>query len=287
MIPQAEFAQGRTIIWLASYPKSGSTWLRALLTACLCPDDALDLNRLLGGPVVFERALLDDHAAIDSAHRSIDELLPYQSLFHQAFASAHDGPIFVKTHSAFRSAASGVALFPREASAGAIVIVRNPLDIVASYAHHEGKPTDAIVRRMADAEATQDAWQDRASKALPQRIGGWSGNVASWIDQAALPVCLVRYEDMLADTYGALERVLRFCGLAIDPSVVRRAVEICAFARLADAETRAGFVEKPSQSRPFFRAGGAGSGMRELTGSQAADVIAGHGPTMERLGYKI
>lgn len=287
MIHQAEFGPGRSIVWLASYPKSGNTWLRALLTACLCPDEPLDLNNLLGGPTVLERALLDDHAAIDSAHHSLDELLPYQSQFHRAFADAHDGCVFVKTHSTFRTSADGVALFPREASAGAIVIARNPLDIVASYAHHENKSVDAIVQRMADADATQDAWEDRVSKALPQRISDWSGNVASWLDQKAMPVCLLRYEDMLTDTQGALDRVLRFCGLSVDRNAIRHAVEICAFTRLANAEAQRGFVEKPSQSLSFFRVGAAGRGARELSARQAVAISADHGPTMKRLGYRI
>lgn len=285
MNTQAEFEPGRSIVWLASYPKSGSTWLRALLTASLCPDEPVDLNRLVGASVVFERAGLDEHAAIDSAHHPLNELLPYQSHFHCAVGREQGGPLFIKTHSAFRSAPDGIDLFPREASAGAIVIVRNPLDIVASYAHHEGKPIEAIVARMADTAATQDAWGDRASKALPQLIGDWSGNVASWLDQQAMPVCLMRYEDMLADPHRELARVLAFSGLERDPNTIRQAVDLCSFARLSEAEANAGFVEKPSQSRSFFRSGEAGRGASELTERQLAGVLSAHGAMMGRLGY--
>lgn len=285
MTSQAQYSPGRSIIWLASYPKSGSTWLRALLTACLCPDEPLDLNQLVGASVVFERAALDDHAAIDSAHHSVDELLAYQSDYHCAIARDLQGPVFIKTHSAFRSTPDGIDLFPREASAGAIVIVRNPLDIVGSYAHHEGKPADAIIARMAASDACQDAWDDRISKALPQRIGDWSGNVASWLDQRAMPVCLVRYEDMVADTQAALVRVLEFSGIGQSEEAVQRAVEACRFAQLSAAEARGGFVEKPSQMRRFFRTGEAGRGIRELDARQAATILSDHRAVMERLGY--
>ncbi|MCR2833197.1 sulfotransferase domain-containing protein [Parerythrobacter lacustris] len=285
MTPQAEYEPGRSIVWLASYPKSGSTWLRALLTACLCPEEPVDLNQLVGTAVVFERAQLDEHAAIDSAHHSLDELLAYQSDYHRAFAHDQQGPVFIKTHSAFRSTPDGIDLFPRSASAGAIVVVRNPLDIVGSYAHHEGKSADAIIARMADSEARQDAWDDRISKALPQRIADWSGNIASWLDQSAMPVCLVRYEDMLADTKAALIRVLEFSGIDLGDDTVQRAVEACSFARLSAAEAQGGFAEKPSQTRSFFRAGAGGQGIRELTALQASRIHADHCAVMERLGY--
>ncbi len=285
MTPRAEYGPGRSIIWLASYPKSGSTWLRALLSACLCPGEPVDLNQLVGASVVFERAQLDEHAAIDSAHHSLDELLPYQSDYHRAFACDQQGPVFIKTHSAFRSAPDGIDLFPREASAGVIVVVRNPLDIVGSYAHHEGKSADAIIARMADSEASQDAWDDKISKALPQRIGDWSGNIASWLDQRAMPVCLVRYEDMLSDTQAALVRVLEFSGIGQSEDAVQRAVEACRFAQLSAAEARGGFVEKPSQIRTFFRSGEAGQGIRELDARQVATILSNHRAVMERLGY--
>lgn len=285
MTPRAEYGPGRSIVWIASYPKSGSTWLRALLTASLCPDEPLDLNRLIGASVVFERAELDEHAAIDSAHHSIEELLPYQSHYHRAFARDLQGPVFIKTHSAFRSSPDGIDLFPCEASAGAILIVRNPLDIVGSYAHHEGKSAEAIIARMADSAACQDAWDDRISKALPQRVADWSGNVASWLDQSVMPVCLVRYEDMLDDTPAVLVKVLEFSGIGLDDHALQGAVEACSFARLSAAEARGGFVEKPSQMRSFFRAGAGGQGTRELTAEQASRVRSHHRAAMERLGY--
>lgn len=64
-------AAGRTIIWLASYPKSGNTWLRALLTAYLAPDQPLDLAALTGAPVQLDRQALDDACGIASAETSL------------------------------------------------------------------------------------------------------------------------------------------------------------------------------------------------------------------------
>ncbi|WP_164931322.1 sulfotransferase domain-containing protein [Erythrobacter sp. HKB08] len=281
----AQLGPGRSIVWLASYPKSGSTWVRALLTACLFPDEPLDLSALVGGPIVFDRSLLDDHAAIDSADLTLDALLPYQSAFHRAFAAEGDGPVLVKTHSAFRRASDGTALFPKQASAGAILIVRNPLDIVASYAHHEGKTADAIIERMADEEARQDEWPDKTSKAVPQLLGSWSTNVTSWLDQDEIPLLLVRYEDLLSDPAGQLDRITSFCGLSIDLEKQGAATDAASFERLKKAEDDAGFSEKPRAGKAFFRKGRTGGSTRELNEAQNRRILEDHGAAMRRLGY--
>nr|WP_161593754.1 sulfotransferase domain-containing protein [Parerythrobacter lutipelagi] len=281
----ARYGPDRTIVWLASYPKSGSTWLRALFTAYLCPDEPLDLNALLGAPSVFDRALLDDHAAIDSATMTLEELIPYQASLHRAFAGGGPQPNLVKTHSAFTENRDGTRLFPAEASAGAIVIVRDPRDVVSSYAHHEGKTKDAIIARMADEQAAQDCWADRISKAVPQRLAGWSTNVSSWLDQDHIPVCLVRYENLSAETEETFARALEFCGIAPDRSAVSAAVEACRFERLAAAEAKAGFSERPAGGRSFFRSGEVGGSKGELTADQERAVRSQHRATMDRLDY--
>jgi hypothetical protein len=49
---------------------------------------------------------------------------------------------------------------------------------------------------------------------LRQKLGGWSGHTASWLDQTDLPVYLIRYEDLCNNAAGAARRlsVCRACG---------------------------------------------------------------------------
>lgn len=281
----AVFGPDRTIVWLASYPKSGNTWLRALLTKYLCPDEPIDLNQLIGGPLTFERSALDDFAAIDSSLYSPAALIPYQSAYHRSFALGGMQPTFAKTHSAFVTTNDGVALFPQEASAGAIVIVRDPRDIVASYAHHEGKSLEQVVVRMADPDALQDFWPDHAGNSLPQLLSSWSDNVASWLDQSSIPVHLVRYEDLLDDTAAQLCKVVRFCGLQIEDGLIAAAVDACRFGRLKAAESTGRFTEKPRAGRSFFRAGKSGDGASETGEVLTARVVRDHRRVMQRVGY--
>ena len=109
--------------------------------------------------------------------------------------------------------------------------------------------------------------------------------MASWIEQRELPVHVVRYEDLLADTGAAFEAVLRFAGLEPEPERLARAVEHARFDRLHAQEERSGFREKPQTARFFFRAGRAGTWRESLSHEQVRTLVDAHAPLMERFGY--
>ncbi|WP_271438354.1 sulfotransferase domain-containing protein [Pontixanthobacter luteolus] len=284
---RAVFGEGRTIIWLASYLKSGNTWLRSLLTAYLAGPDQFDLNALIGGQEAFLREAIDDHTGITSANCSPDELIPYQADFFRSLAAEAAAPCFIKTHSAYRKSASGVSLFPAEASAGVVHIVRDPVDVVPSYAHHEGRDFDHIIQRMADPDAAMDLWPGRSSMMVPQIVSSWSENVSSWAEQREIPLMLLRYEDLQADACAAFSKVLRFCGIEVDPARVAAAVDRCRLDRLQKDEAGTGFTEKPSPLREFFRSGRVGDGQRKLSRDQIAKVTRDHAAMMKQLHYAV
>lgn len=278
-------AQARTIIWLASYPKSGSTWLRSLLTAAMFPDEPLDINALVGGPMQIDRQLLDDQCGIDSAHLSCDELIPYRASLHHALAQEATGPLFLKTHDCFARSASGQCLFPAEASGGAIYIVRDPIDIVPSLAHHEGRDLAWTCARISDPTATLNSWPDTAATLLPEWMNSWSGHVASWMGQSELPVCLVRYEDLHRKPHETLASVLGFAGLACSTEHVYRAVEACAIDRLQEQERNNRFREAAVSTRHFFRHGIVGDGRATIDARTVEQLCHDHGEWMARMGY--
>ena len=281
----ANFAGDRKLLWLASYPKSGNTWVRSLLSAYLLRDDEFSLNAMLGQQDPFDRQLLDDHAGINSADFQPEELLPYQAQFHRDLARQSADWRLIKTHSTFARGADRTALFPVSASAGAIVIVRNPLDIAPSYAHHEAKPVDWVIAHMRDKHATSDTWATHGGTMVPQRMSSWSENVRSWLNQTGIPVLLIRYEDLHSDTEVALSKMLRFCAVELDANRVSRSVERCRFERLRADEDRTGFSERPSVERTFFRSGKVGDGITMLSEEQIFAIVQDHKAAMKMIGY--
>ena len=137
-----------SIVWLASYPKSGSTWLRAVLTHYLRNDggrgshdergshnEPVSINALLGRPLVSDRETFDEYLGLESSDPIPDEVLRCQPSFREWLAETLPPPAFVKTHDAYLRLPGGTTLFPKAATAGVICLVRNPLDVAAHTAH--------------------------------------------------------------------------------------------------------------------------------------------------------
>ncbi len=286
-------------IWLASYPKSGNTWLRMML-ANLGTASPVDINDpALWHDLASSRAQFDDVLLIDSGLLTHDELDHFRSLLYEEMASAgrdaHDlrrdpGVRFVKVHDAYRRTATGRPLLAgRRGADGAILVLRDPRDVAVSLAHHLGADVDAAIAFLNDPDCELDGRTDRADRQLRQRLLDWSGFVASWLDQEDLPVHPVRYEDFHADAAGALAGLLAFAGNGATPEQIERAAQFAEFSRLKSQERRKGFAEAPTQGvpRPFFRRGEAGVWRSELAPDQVARIEARHAPMMLRLGYAL
>jgi len=290
-------------VWLASYPKSGNTWLRMLIANLSAKDDKpVDINDLPeGGGIASARVPFDRLLLIDSGlltHDEIDCLRPrvYEELARGTQDDEYDeveappAVRFVKVHDAYTLTPKAEPLLAgARGAAAAVVIVRDPRDVAPSLANHNGGSVDDAIAFMADEDAAFSAKPGRQHNQLRQQLPAWSGHVASWLDQKDIPVHLVRYEDLQVDTAGTLRAVLAFVGQPASEDEIRRAVAFAGFARLQEQEREKGFREAP---RPwaggnFFRRGTAGGWRDELSAEQVARIETSHAPMMRRLGYEL
>jgi hypothetical protein len=289
-------------IWLASYPKSGNTWLRMLIANLSAKDDQpVGINDpAAASSIASARDTFDDLLLIDSGLLTHDEADCLRPRVYEELARGPDDDErdpretppavrFVKVHDAYTLTPLGEPLLAGARGAdGAIVIVRDPRDVTPSLASHRNTSIDEAIAFMNDRDAQFSANTTKQDLQLRQKLPGWSGHVASWLDQTDIPVHLVRYEDLQIDTVTMLRRALQFAGQAATDDEICRAVRFADFARLRQQEEEKGFREAPPQAGArFFRRGEAGGWRDELTADQAARIVAAHGAVMRRLGYDV
>jgi hypothetical protein len=275
-----------TIIWLASYPKSGNTWFRAFLSNLLRGgDEPVHINTLGTGAIASARQVFDEIAGVDAADLTPDEIDALRPAVYRKWAEEHDDVGFHKIHDANIRLAQGQPLVPADATRGALYFLRNPLDVAVSYAHHGAKDVDTVIRWMADPGHCFAAGSDRLHEQLRQQLLTWSDHVTSWVDHDAFPVYVVRYEDMRGCPEPTFTAAADFAELPTEPDCVARALAFADFDVLQAQESADGFYEKAPKAESFFRRGEVGSWRGQLTEAQVQRVVADHGEVMERFGY--
>jgi hypothetical protein len=277
------------IVWLASYPKSGNTWLRIFLYQLLRiatgrPQESGEINhlerasvyesrlvalfeRFLGRPLA-EASFLDTMRVRPTVQALIAEMMPITGL--------------VKTHNLLGSV-KDMPTINAAVTAGAIYVVRDPRDVALSLSRFLETDVDHAIEVL-----NTSAYVTNNSQVSAGEIwGNWSEHARSWTDTKDATVLVVRYEDMLAkpsETFVAVSRHLR---LPVSPVQVNEAVALASFDHLRDEEERLGFVERTTKATPFFASGKSGVWRQQLKPQQAKAIVAAHGETMARFGYPV
>ena len=281
-------AAGAAIVWLASFPKSGNTWLRLLLANLLSGSaQPVDINRdQLHEFYPVSHVEAEELTLIDTSLLTREEIDLLRPILIEAGAAEANDPLYIKTHDAYRLNPDGEPLLGRGAARVALYIMRDPRDVAISLAFHNARSVDWAIERLNSSEHTLARSKHRLQPQLPQLVGDWSGHITSWTEQRDVPVHVLRYEDLRADPVGVFGAAIAFLGLDAAPAAVERAVRFADFAELQRQERQSGFRERNWKSdTPFFRAGRAGAWAEILTPAQQEAILAAHRPVMARFGY--
>ncbi|MET4698132.1 aryl sulfotransferase [Constrictibacter sp. MBR-5] len=273
-------------VWIASYPRSGNTWLRLALGALLDPGQAHagDAHARFA-PNASQRSDIEEALDVETGDLTPAEMEALRPVAYRTLAALSRRPLFRKVHDACIDAVAGTPLFPPDATLATLYMVRDPRDVAVSWAHFAGIGLEEAVRFLCDAGATLRPAAGRPPLDLPQRLLCWSGHVRSWLDAPGRRCCLLRYEDMVADPAAILGRAAAHAGIAATAETLDRAVAATRFDALRAHEARQGFDGGQSPGSAFFRSGRAGGWRTALPPDLEARIVAAHGPAMEALGY--
>lgn len=270
------------IVWLASYPKSGNTWVRAFLANLVAdgrePVTLDELPRYCEDEARPE--LFSEVAGRPSTELGLDEIAALRPQVHALIAARSQGTRLVKTHN-YAGRFDGHPLQNMAVTAGAVYVVRNPLDVVVSMKHHFGIGlADAIERLGNDQVATANN-----DLFVTQFLSSWSLHVQSWADIASDRIVVLRYEDLLSRPAKQFAKAARLIGLGADRKRIERAVRHASFRSLSSMERKSGFVEARDEATHFFREGRMNQWREELTPGQVHQVVEAHRDQMARFNY--
>lgn len=278
----------RQTIWLASFPKSGNTWLRLLLANLLCAEEQpVDINDLpLPAAPLVNRAAMDKMTLIDSSlllRHEIDLLRPAWTREMLAQQSGHR---YIKTHDNYRLNHENQPVFGRDPSMRALYVVRDPRDVAVSLSHHYGCTLDQGIMYMNRSSIHTTLQIKRYVSRFDDVLCSWTEHVTSWLEQMDMPLHVLRYEDLLARPVDTFTAALAFLDLQMTHDEVERAVRFSAFDQLQKQERNTGFRERlKGSTAPFFRSGRAGAWSDVLSPEQAQCIVDTHQPLMQQLGY--
>ncbi|CAK0744923.1 Sulfotransferase domain-containing protein [Azospirillaceae bacterium] len=278
----------RRNVWLASYPKSGNTWMRLVLTSLRKGGKAVDINRLADGgegSLLSARSLFDRLLDVESSDLSPDEAFQLRPRLWDVAEWGGTPQTIWKVHDIWERNADNQPLFPPAVTAASLYLVRDPRDVAVSWAHHRNCDIDSAIAIMADKDCWGARKAGRMTLQLPQHYSSWSDHVESWLFRSGLDPLVIRYEEMAADLAAVLRTVTVALGWSCTPDAIAAAVAATRFERLREQEQREGFIERSPHAATFFRRGVAGGWRDVLTPDQAARIERDHEAVMARLGY--
>jgi hypothetical protein len=271
-------------IWLASYPKSGNTWLRCLLEAYRTNGyvDINDIRATIGDSGNILTEAVSPIPAKDLTEPELYLLRPaalLQALVYQKT------PRFIKTHFCNKHPVGCAPFIPAVWTYKAIYIMRDPRSVAVSFSRHFNFSQEKTVAAMNNDQLGigGELSEDTQTRSY---VGGWSGHVNSWFKETKFPVLMIRYETLLERTEEVLKDIIEFCDLDYDEARAKRAVRAASLKKLQKLEQDNGFRERPHRNKDemFFTEGGT-RWQQELGSKWIAQLEKDHGEVMEEWGY--
>ncbi len=281
------------IFWIASYPKSGNTWLRTLISSYYYSNDGFytqELIKQIGQfpeKKYFESFEYDPKSVIGTSNFWIKA---------QEKINRDKKLRFFKTHNVFGKINNN-PFTSKENSIGCIYIVRDPRNVITSLSNHYELDYEKSLEWMTNHK--KYIYDNRGENDYGnfQFISSWSNNYKSWKIQRDVPIKIVRYEDLLEKTYEVTKDIIGFINktskiqVKIDIKKLKNSVNSTLFVKLKKLEKNNGFSEaifskKKNKMIPFFNLGPDNNWEKILNKSFADKLCNIFAKDLLELGYK-
>ena len=214
------------IIWLASYPKSGNTYVRAFLSAYYFSENGqFDFSQISNIEQFPHEKFFKKK--VNSISEASKEWIPNQKEINK------DKKIrFFKTHS-FLGSYQGNEFTTQETTLGAVYIVRDPRNVLTSLKNHYSFDDDEALKMITD--KTRSLMSNNGSHASLTYISSWAENYLSWFRDTRFRRLFVKYEDLITNKYETFRDIIVFTNTlmnrveGVDKSKLQKAIETTNF----------------------------------------------------------
>ncbi len=267
------------ILWLASYPKSGNTWVRALLANYFSDNSKKifkDIKKIGSFP---NQKDFENIVNIDFIKKNKLEIFKHY-ITAQEKLNLNKETNIIKTHN-FAGSINGFPFSDENNTCGFIYIVRDPRAVLVSYSYHSQTTFQNTLNSMLNPNLIS------VSNGIPEARLSWNIHVKSWLNNK-WPRILIKYEDLHKEPFSQFSKILNFIkkfkNIEIDENKLNRSIEMCNFENLSNLEEKEGFEEKNINSK-FFREGKIDEWKKVLPKDLIKEVEKNFYEEMKVLGY--
>jgi len=285
------------IIWLASYPKSGNTLLRSMISSYFFTKEGKFNFKILNNINQFPDFKIFENCGVNTSNQ-MEIVKNYINVQKQINIKDKNLIRFIKTHSAFRSI-NGYQFTDLNNSLGVIYIVRDPRSVAKSYANHNQMSLERASDRMLEYNATLGGLKNPINEAdkILTHMGSWSSNYESWKEfKKSSRYLLIKYEDMIRDKEKTFITILKFIHklvesqFSIDDDKLKNILKTTSFEYMQKLEKNFGFEEsvklkKDSEKNTFFKYGPKINTPESLPAEIKKKLEVSLKKEMEELGY--
>ena len=276
-------------IWLASYPKSGNTLVRSLLSSYFFSKDGIFNFELIKNIKQFpiKELFLKNGVDINNEKEVIRSYLKVQETIN-----VKNSIQFLKTHSYLFNIEDN-PFTKLEYSLGVIYIVRDPRNVVLSSSNHnsqshEKSTEDLIIGRELRYKDKED---------IKVYMGTWGGNFNSWKSfKSANKYLLIKYEDLIKEKDKIFYEILKFIHnlknveFVLDKQKFKNVLDSTDFGRVQKIESQTGFDEsmidkKTGNKINFFNLGEKTNWQSMLEPNLQNKIQEAFEKEMKELGY--
>ena len=243
------------IIWIASYPKSGNTWIRSLLSSYLFSKDGKFSFKLLKNIEQFSsKDFLSDKLKSSNYQAIISKnWIPSQKIINR------DKKIHIlKTHNALCSI-NGNNFTDSFNTTAVIYIVRDPRNLITALSHHYELSLDEAFsfltnkRKIIFPSNIENNEKNIKKSEDFNFLGDWSTHYQSWKNINFCPIKIIKYEDCLIDAQkvfvSTLNFLSKFLKFEYDKKKINSALTSTSFKNLSQMENKEGFHESATSSK--------------------------------------